>query len=130
MHQKGWIEMYLIYNNSTVKYDCLVNKENDNIIVTFKDEFEPNTNGFRIFMDNGKLLGDYSEYINIVDSHVDGFTYSKDKNKEEYTKEKTLGEKLEDAQKKINILEEQIKATSDAFEDFILNVYSKEEGAE
>ena len=120
--------MYLIYNNSAKKYDCTVDANNGNIEVTFEEEFEANTTGFKLFLDNGKLIGDYSDYTNIVESKADGFTFSISGEEESnIPSEKTLGEKLEDAINKIDFLQRQVDMTNEALEEFILDVYSVSE---
>lgn len=120
--------MYLVYTGTNTKYKCTAENENGNVNVTFEGEFESGTNGFCLYMDSGKLLGDYTEYTNIVESKADGFTFSKTASEEDKTvEEKTLGQKLEETQKELDHLKEQLKITNEALEEFIFDMCSSEE---
>ena len=127
--------MYLCFNNSNQKYECTIIKMENDIKVIFHNEFVPNTNGFRVYSDAGKLLGNYPEHIVIKESFVDGFIYTTSgEEKEEIEVPKTLGERLEEANKKINNLnnkleetQEALNCTNNAMEELLFNYILKEE---
>ena len=121
--------MYLVYTGTNKKHECTVENENGDVIVTFKGEFEPGTNGFCLYMDSGKLLGDYTEYTNIIESKVDGFTFSKTAKPEDSStvEEKTLGQKLEETQREVEQLKEQLKITTAALEELKSETLKTEE---
>lgn len=115
--------MYLIYTNSTVRYMCRdINYDNGNIKITFENDFEACNDGFSIYLDNGKLLGDYSSYKTIIASGMDSLTFSKAVAADiEITQEKTLGQKLVEAENKIENLEKQLEITNEALEQLIFD---------
>lgn len=123
--------MYLLYTNSTVRYMCSdINYDNGNVKVTFENDFEACYDGFCIYLDNGKLLGDYSSYKTIADSGVDSLTFSKAAVTDiEIIQEKTLGQKLVEAEKKIENLEKQLEVTNEALEQLIFD-YMEEENTD
>lgn len=123
--------MYLLYTNSTVRYMCSdINYDNGNVKVTFENDFEACYDGFGIYLDNGKLLGDYSSYKTIADSGVDSLTFSKAAATDiEIIQEKTLGQKLVEAEKKIENLEKQLEVTNEALEQLIFD-YMEEENTD
>lgn len=127
--------MYLCFNNSNQKYECTIVKMENDIKVIFYNEFEPNTNGFRVYSEKGKLLGNYPEHKVIKESFVDGFIYATSKGEiEEVEAPKTLGERLEEANKKIDELnneleetQEALNCTNNAMEELLFNYILKEE---
>lgn len=127
--------MYIRFNDSNRKYDCTIEKLENDIKVIFENEFEVNSSGFRIYSDAGKLLGSYPKHVVIKESFVDGFLYATlEGGKEEKEAPKTLGERLEEANKKINNLSNELKETKEALdctnsaiEELLFNYVLKEE---
>lgn len=120
--------MFIRYNDSNQRYSCKVEKMENELKVTFIDEFEPNTSGFRVYSDAGKLLGSYPDHKIIKESYADGFLYSTEKKELAETKEqKTLGKRLEETNKKIEDLKEALYCTNSAMEELLFNYILKEE---
>lgn len=127
--------MYLCFNNSNKKYECTIEKIESDIKVSFINEFEPNSSGFRIYSDTGKLLGSYQDHVVIKESFADGFTYSTTKEElGEVEEHKTLGERLEETNNEVDTLkhkleetQEALNCTNNAMEELLLNYILKEE---
>lgn len=128
--------MYIRFNDSNVKYHCEIEKRGDDVKVMFHDEFLPDTSGFRIYSDNGKLLGNYPEHCVIKESFSDGFLYTTELGEStDLEKVPTLGERLEEANKKIeelsiklNETQEALDCTNNAMEELLFNYILAEEG--
>lgn len=119
--------MFIRFNDSNQRYSCKVEKIENELKVTFNDEFEPNVSGFRVYSDAGKLLGSYPNHKIIKESYADGFLYSTENIQVETEEQKTLGERLEEANKKIEDLEEALDCTNSAMEELLFNYILKEE---
>lgn len=113
--------MFIRYNDSNQRYRCKVEKIENELKVIFSDEFEPNTSGFRVYSDAGKLLGNYPNHKIIKESYADGFLYSTEESEEMETKEaKTLGERVKE-------LEEALDCTNSAMEELLFHYILKAE---
>lgn len=119
--------MFIRFNDSNQRYSCKVEKIENELKVTFNDEFEPNVSGFRVYSDAGKLLGSYPNHKIMKESYADGFLYSTENIQVETEEQKTLGERLEEANKKIEDLEEALDCTNSAMEELLFNYILKEE---
>lgn len=120
--------MFIRFYDSNQKYICKIEKEENDIRVIFYEDYEQNTSGFRIYSDEGRLLGNYPNHIVIKESYADGFLFSTEEGeKEEVEEKKTLGEKLEEANRKIENLEEALDCTNNAIEELLFNYILKEE---
>lgn len=107
--------MFIRFNDSNQKYKCDIEKIENDIKVIFYEEYEANISGFRIYTDDGKLLGSYLEHVNIKESFVDGFLFSAEETKKEEAYEvKTFGKQLAEANKKIENLNDELHKTNEA----------------
>ncbi|MBE5875642.1 MAG: hypothetical protein E7290_01990 [Lachnospiraceae bacterium] len=121
--------MYIVFKDSNVKYECVLEKNDNDVRVTFMHEVISNTSGFIVYSDAGTKLGDYSDYKVIKESFADGFVFSTSVG--EATKPEnslTLGQKVELLEKELATAKEALEATNNAFESFLFDYILTEEG--
>lgn len=127
--------MFLRFNDSNKKYECKIEKLENDIKVIFYEDYEPNTSGFQIYSDDGKILGSYPDHKVIKQSFADGFLYSTSAEEECKDEPLTLGKLLENSNKKIeelnkelNETKEALDCTNNAVEELLFNYILKEDG--
>ena len=121
--------MYLIYNNDfSVRYKCEASSNGNSITIKFDDDVFADTTGFKLYTDVGRLLGDYSNYKNIITSDSCSYTFTSGSGNESIPdKQPTTREQLENAQNEINELKEQLNITNAALEELIVQLFADQE---
>lgn len=121
--------MYIIFKDSNIKHGCVLEKNDNDVKVTFLNEVIANTSGFTVYSDAGTKLGDYSNYKVIKESFVDGFIFSTAEGENvEQVNRITLGQKVELLEKELATTKEALEATNNAFESFLFDYVLTEEG--
>lgn len=123
--------MYLIYNNDfSVRYKCEASSNGNSITIKFDDDVFADTTGFKLYTDDGRLLGDYSAYENIIAADSCSYTFASGSTNGSVSipdKQPTTREQLESAQNEINELKEQLNITNAALEELIVQLFTDQE---
>lgn len=65
------------FNDKDSRYDAEFKTISKDVIQLTGDKIPKNTSGFKAYRKNGNLLGDYSEYTEVVAEVKNGFQYKK-----------------------------------------------------
>lgn len=120
--------MYIVFKDSNIKHICEMEKNDNDVRVTFLKEVIANTSGFTVYSDAGTKLGDYADYKVIKESFADGFVFSTEIVESEEQINLTLGQKVELLEKELTTTKEALEATNNAFESFLFDYVLTEEG--
>lgn len=121
--------MYIVFKDSNEKHECVLEKNDNDVKVTFSGEVIANTSGFIVYSNAGTKLGDYSDHKVIKESFADGFIFSVSGGEAtEQVSRLTLGQKVELLEKELATTKEALEATNNAFESFLFDYVLTEEG--
>lgn len=118
--------MYIIFNNNTKKYSCSVSATENEIHITFDDEFDIETEGFKCYSDDGNLIGEYDDYTIVKQYFDDGVVFTTSDLHEEVKEEKKLSEKVSELTDEVRRLKEAFNNIQNVVDELLLNMKEEE----